>query len=395
MQQSTIPELNELRVFFVNRQRLVGEEIATKEQEIRKLHAQLAQPSRDQDLSHIRIRYDKVSHELVDLRGEAAQISQRIHSIDQELRHQLGVQTVVTTPGRQSHLAFPEQMALVPEDSISFTIGAFPGSWSRLKINLIWIVGFLVVLLVINFVAYRLLRKPLEITAPVSSASLSSTSTDTYHHLGDNVINTPYVVREHYERFHHEAPEGLAYYGTFDLWQIRALAGVSAGVPISKLAFTMVINHLKPRRSAAVRLFINGGAQPYAYLNDYVQSEEFKVTPIHIIMSAEDVARDIIPNGINQIEISTSRDQVEFESGFDEYEDLEFGELAVSIQFDRMVLDPSMRWILLIDINLLIIFAAVVAVRVWPDNKVIPIVIGAILEVIVNASAAAVFKLFE
>jgi hypothetical protein len=133
---------------------------------------------------------------------------------------------------------------------------------------------------------------------------------DGFHHLGDNFYNEEYVQSIVGDRIRSLSPEGLTYKTSFELPSLEG---------IQQANIYLTVNHLKPRKTSPVTLFVNENL--VAYLNDHVTEERFKRKQITIPLKTQ-----YLTSGINEIFIQVEQDELE-----GDYEDMEFNNLGVSI----------------------------------------------------------------
>lgn len=146
-----------------------------------------------------------------------------------------------------------------------------------------------------------------------------------FHHLGDNDYDEAYLDSISGDKIRNLATEGLSYTTSFDMIEIRRATGVDENVPIRKAEVSLYVNHLKARRTAPAVLGLNGTL--VAYLNDYVTREEHKRTPIRVLLDVP------VRRGQNELVIAVGEDTEENLEGFDEYEDFEFDNLELHVEF--------------------------------------------------------------
>jgi hypothetical protein len=147
-----------------------------------------------------------------------------------------------------------------------------------------------------------------------------------YHHLGDNIYNEEYMQSVAGDRIRNLTPEGLKYVNSFSIASVNGSASSLDSIKQAQISITL--NQLKPRRSSAVILFVNGNL--VAYLNDYVQVEQFKRQSVLIPLDPQ-----YLVEGNNEVLIQVEQDQQE-----GDYEDMEFNNLRISLEWSSGKASP-------------------------------------------------------
>jgi hypothetical protein len=191
-------------------------------------------------------------------------------------------------------------------------------------------IALLAIFIIADFLLYPYFLVPLARSVVLDSK---------FHHLGDNDYSEAYISQIPGDKIRNLNSEGLIYTTRFDMVAIKNDAGVSEDATVKKAEISMNVNHLKERRSAPVRLGLNGGL--VAYLNDYVTREEFRRTPINILLDVP------LSQGGNELVIVAGKDTEENAGPADAYEDFEFDNLLLHIEFNATHL-PFISWFSLI-----------------------------------------------